>query len=295
MARRQPREPEQCEAASGSAAQLRVLAQARACRVESLGDAGHRRSRAAAPPQLGLPCGGAGQFPCPAPSTASPRAQARSIAGARSRSGRTDPRSAALARGVRSRSLVGASGRHELGAADLAGRSGAPATARARHASTTSTSGQIRRRGRHGSSAGSTVPVAVAIARVDQRTRKRELDVGADAVAARPGARRGGRTSAGEPALHPAGRDRHELARERVAGGCARISASARDEGVGPFGSVDVEHVLSAGRSGCLWGAAVSRVRLTRSTIFRRGRGARSRGIAKRRAHGRFAFPDNGG
>ena len=55
-----------------------------------------------------------------------------------------------------------------------------------------------------------------------------------------------------QPALHPAGRDRDDLARERVGGRIGEQAGEGLDQGVGSFGAVEMEHALSpppAGRA----------------------------------------------
>ena len=76
----------------------------------------------------------------------------------------------------------------------------------------------------------------------DEPARRRELDVGAHAVAA-PGRRAEARRQPlRQPALHPARRHGDDLGRERVGERVGQQRAERLDEAVGPFGSVDVEH-----------------------------------------------------
>ena len=76
----------------------------------------------------------------------------------------------------------------------------------------------------------------------DQPSRRRKQDVRADAVTASGrGSERGGQ-ALGEPALHPAGRHRHDLGRERIIERRSQQLAERVGKSICTFGSVDVEH-----------------------------------------------------
>ena len=77
-----------------------------------------------------------------------------------------------------------------------------------------------------------------------------EVDVGAHPVGPAGGGAEPGRQPLREPPLHPAGWDGHHLGGHRVVERFEYDIAEGGHEGVGPFGSVDVQHGNSGAASG---------------------------------------------
>jgi len=84
----------------------------------------------------------------------------------------------------------------------------------------------------------------------DEPSRRREFDVGAHPIATPGAPAEAIRYPLRKPALHPARWHRDELDRERVGQWIQQKRTKRLDEGVGPFCSMDAEHVAEFRRSG---------------------------------------------